>query len=589
MRWIFRSADPELISRLSTEACLSPLLARLLIQRGITSGEAAREFLRPDISRLHSTYRMLGMKAAVARLQAAVASRERILIYGDYDADGTLAIVILKTALELLGGSVEFHVPHRIREGYGMKDEVIEQAAAAGVRLIISVDNGIRAFAAAEAARRTGVDLIVTDHHLAEGDRVPDALAVLNPNQPGCEYPCKDLCGAGVAFKVAQALLEAAGRANLLPSFLKLVAIATVADAVPLVGENRIFVSLGLAGLRAPKNPGLKALLETAGLFPAGDRKLSAGDLGFRVGPRVNAAGRMDVACDVIEMLTTRDAQRATDLALKLDRLNAERQNEEARILKEICDTLDQTPAALAPMCLVLDGEGWHRGVIGIVATRVVERYRRPTLVISRDAASEEAHGSGRSLTCFHLLSALESDGCRPLFTRFGGHAHAVGFALPTAKIAALREAMADYAARQLTLSDLEPALEVDAEIGIEEIGNGLVQQLELLEPCGLGNREPVLVVRGATLRQPARLLKEKHLKLRVGEPGNGRAFDAIGWRMAERINESSLTSADGLDLAFTLEKSADPEFPGLQLVLRDFCAARAREAQDAHAAVTSM
>ena len=588
MRWIFRSADADLVSHLSAEAGVTPLLARLLIQRGITAADAVQEFLHPEISRLHSPYRMLGMKAAVERLQAAIVSKERILVYGDYDADGTLAIVILKTALELLGGAVEFHVPHRIREGYGMKDEVIEQAAAAGVGLIISVDNGIRAFAAAEAARRAGVDLIVTDHHLAERDRVPDAMAVLNPNQPGCEYPCKDLCGAGVAFKVAQALLEATGRVNLMPSFLKLVAIATVADAVPLVGENRIFVNLGLRGLREPRNAGLKALLETAGLYPPGERRLSAGDLGFRVGPRVNAAGRMDVACDVIEMLSTKDAQHAMELALKLDRLNAERQQEEARILKEICDYLDQTPAALAPLCLVLDGEGWHRGVIGIVATRIVERYRRPALVIARDAASEEAHGSGRSLTCFHLLNALESEGCQPLFTRFGGHAHAVGFALPSAKITALRVAMADYAARQLKLTDLEPALEVDAEIGIEEINNGLAQQLELLEPCGVGNREPVLVVRGATLRQPARLLKEKHLKLRVGEPGNGRAFDAIGWRMAERINESSLTGGDPLDLAFTLEKSADPEFPGLQLVLRDFCAAGTVEAESAAVASTS-
>lgn len=587
MRWLFRSTDPQLVSRLSPEAGISPLLARLLIQRGITNAEAAYEFLHPDITRLHSPYRMSGMKTAVERLQSAIANKEKVLIYGDYDADGTLAIVALKTALGLLGGTVEFHVPHRIREGYGMKDEVIEQAAAAGVRLIISVDNGIRAFAAAEAARRAGVDLIVTDHHLTEAGRVPQALAVLNPNQPDCEYPCKDLCGAGVAFKVAQALLEGANRANLLPSFLKLVAIATVADAVPLVGENRIFVSLGLAGLRAPKNPGLKALLETAGLFPPGDRRISAGDLGFRVGPRVNAAGRMDVACDVIEMLTTKDAQRATDLALKLDRLNAERQNEEARILKEICDYLDQTPAALGPLCLVLDGEGWHRGVIGIVATRVVERYRRPTLVISREAASEEAHGSGRSIPCFHLLNALEDESCRALFTRFGGHAHAVGFALPAHKISALREAMADYAARRLGLDDLEPALEVDAEIGIEEVSNQLAQQLEMLEPCGLGNREPVLVVRGATLRQPARLLKDKHLKLRVGEPGKGRAFDAIGWRMAERIQDRVL-AGEALDLAFSLEKSADPEFPGLQLVLRDFRSATASAVPAAAVAATS-
>ncbi len=264
MRWQPRPIEPEAADRLTREAGLSPIISRLLAARGISTAEQAQDFLAPSLSHLHSPYLMAGLRTAVERLRAAIERNETIFIYGDYDVDGTTAIVILKAALEICGGKVEYHVPHRIREGYGMRDEVIEQAAAEGVRLIISVDTGIRAFAAAEAAARCGVDLIVTDHHLPQAEGVPKALAVVNPNQSGCEYPCKSLCGAGVAFKIAQALLEATGRERLLPSFLKIVAIATIADAVPLVGENRVFAKLGLEGLRKPRNAGLRALLSSA-------------------------------------------------------------------------------------------------------------------------------------------------------------------------------------------------------------------------------------------------------------------------------------------------------------------------------------
>ena len=572
MRWIANPPDPQVAATLVQEANLSPLIAGLLARRGITTAAAAAEYLNPQIARLHSPYAMLGMKAAVERLRAAIANREKIVIYGDYDVDGTVAIVILKTAIELCGGAAGFHVPHRIRDGYGMKDEVIEDAAASGVRLIISVDTGIRAFGAAETARRVGVDLIVTDHHLAEAGELPRALAVLNPNQPGCAYPCKELCGAGVAFKIAQALLEENGRAHLLPSFLKMVAIATVSDAVPLVGENRIFTKLGLEELRRPVNAGLKALLKVAALD--GGKFLDAGHIGFRLGPRLNAAGRMDVAQDVIELFTTRDANRAGEIAEKLDQLNASRQQEEARTVAEIEAFMEADAARREPYCLVLEGEGWHRGVIGIVATRVVERYHRPALVIARDNASGEAHGSGRSIPAFHLLEALEDESCRPLLTRFGGHAHAVGFALPFENIAGLREALDQYARRRLSANDLEPTLEIDAEVAPQQITRELAHELEKLAPFGLGNRQPVFAWHGATLRQPPRVMKEKHLKLRVGD--DGCFFDALGWRMAQRAEAQTLNQGSRLDLAFSLEHNADPEFPGLQLVLRDFKLAEA-------------
>ncbi len=446
MNWLHRTADAAQAETLASQLGAIPglrlsdeaarTLARLLVIRGITDPDTAERFLNPSLAQLHSPYLMLGMKAAVDRIDAAIERKEGILIYGDYDVDGTTAIVILKTAIELCGGAPDFHVPHRIKEGYDLRGDVIERAAAAGIQLIISVDAGIRAFAAADTARRLDVDLIVTDHHLPGPDGTPHALAVLNPNQPSCDYPCKALCGAGVAFKLAQALMERRlphrDQAALLKSFSKIVAIATIADCVPLTGENRVFAKLGLEALRSAVNPGLKALLETA---QVSGRALTSGEVGFRVAPRINAAGRMDIAADVIELFSTKDAARAREIAAKLDQLNSERQEEERRILDAIAARFEEDPTLPASFCIVVDGEGWHRGVIGITATRVVERYGRPTLVVSREG--EEAHGSGRSIRPFHLLNALES--CAHLFTRFGGHSHAVGFSLPSARVRELR------------------------------------------------------------------------------------------------------------------------------------------------------
>lgn len=567
MRWIFRESDQSRVTELQEALKLPRAIARLLVNRSIVSPDEAQSFLNPTLSGLHSPYTMLGMRAAVERIRAAIERKETILIYGDYDVDGTTAIVILKTAIEICGGVVDFHVPHRIKDGYGMKDEVIERAAAEGVRLIISVDTGIRAFAAAEAARRVGVDLIVTDHHLPETEQgVPQTLAVLNPNQSGCEYPCKSLCGAGVAFKVAQALLEESGRARLLSSFIKIVAIATVADAVPLIGENRIFTKLGLDGLRQPANAGLKAILEVSALD--GSRPITTGDIAFRVAPRLNAAGRMDVAATVISLFSEKDPQRAREIAERLTLLNGERQQEEAQIVKEIEERVAGAPELRDAYCLVLDGEGWHRGVIGIAATRVVERYGRPALVLSRDG--EEAHGSGRSTHNFHLLEALES--CRELFTRFGGHAHAVGMALPCERIEELRNRLDSYARERLTEADFVPVLKVDAEVEWNEIGPKLFQGISQLEPFGMGNPQPVLVTRNARLLLPPKTIKDKHVKFRLSHSSKAsRKWDALAWRMAERCAQESLLVGDTLDIAFTLEHNDHPEFGGLELRLEDF------------------
>jgi len=631
MQWIQKPTDRVLIEKLTSDlGAVLPrvrdertrrMLAPLLIGRGITDAESAARFLSPSLAHLHAPERMTGLPAAVDRLDAAIERKEPILIYGDYDVDGTMAVIILKTAIELCGGAADFHVPHRIREGYDMRDDVIERAAAAGIRLIISVDMGIRAFSPAETAHRLGVDLIVTDHHLPGPEGVPKAWAVVNPNQMGCTYPDKQLCGAGVAFKVAQGLMQRRlpekDHAKLLMSFMKVVAIATIADAVPLTGENRVFASLGLDALRRAVNPGLKALLEIAQISV--QHPPTAGEVGFRIAPRINAAGRMDVARDVIELFSVKDVARARELAAKLDRLNTERQEEEKKILRELEQRFTSDPALCDAYCIVVDGDGWHRGVIGITATRVVERYNRPAVVIARDG--DEAFGSGRSIRAFHLLAAIES--CSSLFSRYGGHAHACGFAMPAANIGELRSRLDAFARTRLTPADFEPVLDLDGELWLGDISPDLFRALQLLEPYGVGNPEPVFAARGVQLTAPPRVLKDKHvkLKLRAGErelaesrelsaeaimatprchpdsstirrsekatavaqgpDGELRTenrelrtkitFDALGWHMAKRLAQTPLLAGDSVDIAFSIGHNDHPEYGGLELSLRDF------------------
>jgi single-stranded-DNA-specific exonuclease len=564
-------------SNLKIPASALPVLADLLVGRGIEEPESAARFLSPALGDLHDPLRMSGMKSALDRLESALERKEKILIYGDYDVDGTTAIVILKTAIELCSGAADFHVPHRIRDGYDLRDDVIERAAADGVRLIVSVDTGIRAFSAAETARRTGVDLIVTDHHLPGPSGVPQALAVVNPNQEGCDYPCKHLCGAGVAFKLAQGLMQrrldarlnVKDQSRLLMSFMKVVAIATIADAVPLLGENRVFAKLGLQGLRSPVNVGLKALLEVAKL---GDgRALTATEVAFRIAPRLNAAGRMDVARDVVELFNEKDMERARKIAGRLDQLNAERQEEERRIMDNIERRLEEEPALREAYCVVVDGEGWHRGVIGITASRVVERHGRPTLVISREG--DEAYGSGRSIPAFHLLHAIES--CHELFSRYGGHAHAVGFALPSANVEKLREHLDGYARDRLTPADFEPQLEFDRDLPLGEVTPELHQALLLLEPFGMENREPIFAARAVRLMAPPQAVKEKHVRLRVAPAAteswrDNIAFKAMGWGLKESCDRLQLLAGDRLDIAYSLGMNDHPEFGGLELTLRD-------------------
>lgn len=590
--WTAAAAPSTASQQLSRELKLPDPIAQLLITRGYADVSSATKFLNPSLSHLHDPYAMHGMREAVERIRQALLAQEPILIYGDYDVDGTVATVLLKTACERTAAAlgvmpdIRYHIPHRLREGYGMRESRIADAAAEGVRLVVSVDTGIRAHAAAEEAARLGLDLIVTDHHLPdELNGPPRALAVLNPNQRGCEYPCKDLCGAAVAFKLAQALLQGAARddaehdrlrSKTLPSFLKLLAIATIADSVPLIDENRTIASIGLRELRNPAQPGLRALMELAGIDTS--RPVSASDVGFRLAPRLNAAGRMEIASDVVELFLSRDPVAARALAEKLHRLNDDRRATEANALREIEQQIEALLAAPdgLPACLVLDDHGtrtagWHRGVVGILASRVVERTGRPALVLAHEDGT--AHGSGRSVPGFHLLEALtsvheQSNGM--LFSRFGGHAHAVGFALPSTHVPQLRDSLAGIAASQLGLTPVAQESRFDLELRFVEVTPSLLAVLEQLAPFGLGNPDPIFVTRGVRLLTPPRIVADRHVRLSLEDHDGGARFSGVAWgrrtSWAELARQQSWAPGDCFDLAYHLRRNWHPDFGGWEL-----------------------
>ena len=569
-RWIYRSYDSAEAERLQREAQVSSLTSVLLAQRGITDPAEALRFLRPDLSQLRDPYRMAGMSKAVSRIRRAIAQQEKILVYGDYDVDGATSVVLLRAVIELAGGSAEFHVPHRIREGYGMRAAVIERAASMGVRLIITVDNGIRETEVIQCANELGVDVIITDHHLPTAS-MPPAFAVLNPNQPECTYPDKNLCGAGVVFKLAQALLSKlgwpAGKLDrVLTSLLKMVAIATVADMVPLIGENRVFTKLGLEGLRNPKNLGLRALIGVSGLDL--NKRLSAGDVGFRIGPRLNAAGRLDDARTVIDLFDARSEAEVSRIAGHLDQLNRQRQKTEDSIFDEIIEQLEDLPGPEDTPFIVASGDGWHVGVIGIAANRIVERYHRPALVMSCDTATGLATGSGRSIPPYHLLGGLESTA--DLFTRFGGHKQAAGCTLPIDRIPELRRRLNEHARGALKTEDFTPVLSLDSGITFRDVNEDTLAELSRLAPHGLGNPTPKFSAGPVALLEAPEILKVKHVKMRLRT--RDAVLSAIGWRMAEQVK--GLRAGSRVDVAFSIER--DEFRGGLRLKLEDFRAAEA-------------
>ncbi|HVF22831.1 MAG TPA: single-stranded-DNA-specific exonuclease RecJ [Pyrinomonadaceae bacterium] len=545
-RWNARRPDAHAAASLARVLGISPILATLLINRGYADERAARTFLTPGYDQLHEPYLMLGMREAVTRLKHAIEKHERVLIYGDYDVDGTTGTAILLRALKLLGGETGFHIPHRFTEGYGIQQPALERAVNDGYKLVVSVDCGIRAHEPLYWARDHGLDVIITDHHLPdENEGAPPAFAVLNPNQAGCEYPDKHLAGVGVAFKLVHALFREYGREAQVAAFMKVVAIGTVADVAKLVGENRTIVAIGLKDLAQVANPGLKALIDVAG---CGDGKgMTAYDLGFRLGPRINAAGRMDAARPVVELFDTRDSAVARRLAEHLDARNEERKTVQQQIIDlALAELGDGTEAKVA----VIEGSGWHRGVIGIAASKIAERLNRPCVVLSIDG--DVAHGSGRSIEAYHLLNGLTA--CADLFEKFGGHSHAAGITIRPEKIAELRRRLNEHAAVCLTAEDLEHSITIDMELPAETITFQLARELQALEPFGAGNARPVFATRNLRCLSEPQVLKDRHLKFRLAGPQN-RPIEAVWWNCIESVGQTPVVNGS-IELAYSIETS---------------------------------
>jgi single-stranded-DNA-specific exonuclease len=519
--WRVAPAPYALVRELAAEAGVSEAMAQVLVRRGFADAPTVSAFLHPDY-RVHDPYLMPGMREARRRIDRALQLGEPIAVHGDYDADGITATFLLVSVLRQLEADVRWHLPNRFSEGYGVSAAAVEELAAAGVKLLVTVDCGISARVEVASAVELGMDVIVTDHHEISGD-VPGCV-VVTPKLPG--YPCADLAGVGVAFKLAHALLEEPAEELVeVPLALRpladVVAIGTIADIVPLTGENRALVAIGLGRLRSSPRPGLAALMEVAGVKPG---SVNAGTVGFRLGPRLNAAGRLEDASLALELLECPDRDTAMPLALRLNELNHERQAIEAAIFQQACE---QVPDPVPP-ALVLSAPGWHEGVVGIVASRVVERFNRPTIMLSEDG--EEAKGSGRSIPAFDLLAAV--DACADHLLAYGGHRAACGMRLRTAEVAAFRDAFVAQARAALGDADLRRTLSVDAVVSGDELTLELADELELLAPHGLGNRKVTLLLRGAEIVSPRRTRDGKHLQYRVR--CNGASCQAIHFNFGD-------------------------------------------------------
>ncbi len=536
--------DSGAVNALVTQLKLPEAIAGILVQRGYAEPESAKAFLRPRLQNLHDPWSMADMAKAVDRISAAIDAGELILVHGDYDVDGVCGSAMLARALRELGARVEVFVPNRLQDGYDFGPAGLAAAATLASRCVLTCDCGTMAHETIVAARSEGIDVVVSDHHTPP-DQLPPAVAVLNPHRPDCNYPERVLCGSGVAFKLLHALFERRGQAvQALYKYLDLVAIPTVADLVPLTGENRVLTRFGLKVLQRTPNPGLRALLRVSGL-KAG-QAIGAGQIAFVIGPRLNAVGRMGDALRAVRLLLTDDEGEAAALAEVVDSENRLRQEEDRATLEQAKEILEATFDPEADWAIVLASERWHPGVIGIVASRVLERYYRPTVLIA--LAGDEGRGSGRSIPGFHLYEALKA--CAPHLQRFGGHRAAAGLQIRAANVQAFRERLNEVAHSRLSRDDLQPRLRVDLELPMGDVTAALWRFLTHFRPFGQGNPKPVFLARDVRLSAAPQVVGEEHLRLRL-DVGGGATPQAIGFGLAgesEWLRESSR-----VDLAFQL------------------------------------
>lgn len=545
-RWVIAPLAPA--DHLKRFPDIAPLVVQILYNRGITDPDEMTAFLQAD--RPTSTvdlFRMAGMNRTVDRIRRAIKANEPIAIYGDYDVDGVTATALLVQTLAAFGANVRPYIPRRADEGYGLNPEALQHLKDDGVRLVITVDCGVRSLSEVAFAKAIGLDLIVSDHHMPL-EELPDAYTLINPKQPDCPYPFKELAGVGLAFKIAQALLLVNTRTENLPvplaedDLLDLVALGTVADLAPLLGENRLLVARGLQQLRRTSRPGLRALLNFSGT-----KTIDTTTIGFALGPRLNAAGRLDHALNAYDLLMTTEPQVADRIALDLDSRNRERQTLTRDLFDKAREIVMAHPDESA--LLFAADPSFNSGVVGLVASRLTEEFYRPSVVIEQ--GPQESRGSCRSIPEFHITQAL--DECRELFVRHGGHAAAAGFTIATAKLDALSQRLSAIAERELGGQELLPTLAVDAVLHLHKLKSDLFHALKRLEPHGYANSMPVFASRGVSIVELRTVgMEGAHLKMKVGDGGT--IFDAIGFKfgpMAER-----LARGDKLDIAYTFEEN---------------------------------
>ena len=562
-RWNIKKHNQHDVKTLADRLDISPIAAALLISRGFETVEKARRFLNPQITDLHDPNLLKGMKDAVTRILKAIDAGEKILVWGDYDVDGTTGTVVLRKALELLGAETGFHIPHRFTEGYGLNIEHLAIAKDKGYTLVVTVDTGTRSFEPLAWARENGLDVIVTDHHLSDEARGnPDCVAMVNPNQSGCDYPDKNLAGVAVAFKLAHALLRERGKEKTVAGFLKIVAIGTIADMMNLTGENRAIVTVGLRDLPKAHNFGLRALMEVADC----NNTMTSYDIGFRIAPRINAAGRMDEALTVVKLFEADTFEEARIHAETLDARNRERRKVQIEITeKAIVELLENGGIVKYPNVAVVCGDGWHRGVIGLAASKIVEKVYRPAIVLSLDNGI--GHGSARSISDYHLLNGLDS--CADLFEQFGGHAGAAGMRIKEENIDLLRERLNAHAAQHLSAENFIPELNIDALVTPQSLNLDLIDNLKQLEPYGIGNPKPVFATRDLELTNDPFVMKEKHLKLKLRGAG-GKQFEAVWWDGVDKSRGQTLERNTRIELAYTPEANTWNGTTRLQLKVED-------------------
>ncbi|MRR52966.1 MAG: single-stranded-DNA-specific exonuclease RecJ [Deltaproteobacteria bacterium] len=560
-RWNIAKIDENQVLRLARESSLPQLLCRILLNRGVDTASDARRFLSSSLAEMRDPFLLKDMDKAVERLCRALLAGEKICVYGDYDVDGVTSVASLVAFLSALDGNCFYYIPKRMEEGYGLNAGGIREVAARGARIIITADCGITAHEEANLSAALGIDLIITDHHTPPPE-IPRAYAVINPLRSDCAFPFKSLAGVGVVFNLLLALRKQLREAGYFSSrkepnlreFLDLVALGTIADIVPLVDENRILVRHGLKELSLSSRAGVSALKAVAGV----SGEVDCGMVGFRLAPRINAAGRLDDAALGVELLLTNDARRAAEVSAELNTSNEDRQHLEKVILEDALQRLASDPSYLGRTSIVMASESWHAGVIGIVASRLVDLFHRPTILVALQGGVGK--GSGRSIPGFHLYDALQA--CSDQLLGFGGHKYAAGLSLNAETFTDFAESFDRHAAGLLTEEDLLPELRIDAEILPEEVTLEAAKLISTLEPFGMGNPRPLFVMRGVQALE-SRILKDCHLKTRFRR--GGYCFDAIGFDMADRIPAS-----DFVDIVFSLDLNSWNGRTSVQLRLKD-------------------